>query len=473
MYLGIDLGTQSVKTLLLDSTGQVVGRGQAAYPIYRPFPGWAEQHPQDWWTATVTATRAACHDHADQVECIGITGQMHGTVLLDSQGKLLRPAIIWMDQRSAAHALAVQQRYPNWLDLAFNTLSPGMMGASLLWLQAHEPEIMAQATTILFPKDWIRYHLAKTQTTDLSDASGGILLNIPQQAWSRELLNAYGVTPAQFPHLMKSVAIIGNLTPEAATELGLKAGIRVGVGAGDQPAMLVGSGAIEPGQAVLTIGTGGQLSIVTNDPHPDSRLNTFCHAVPNHWYNMGAILAAGYALAWWQKVVGEDLETMLERAAQVPAGSEGLIFRPYLNGERTPHMNPDLTAQFLGLTARHEQGHLTRAVLEGVAFAIRDCLETLHQGGTAPQQLIFGGGGAKGKRWRQIIASVLGIPLVTLADEETTAKGAAMLACVGCQHVENIRQAVEAWVRYDEVIEPEVNWGEVYAEGYERFRLTN
>lgn len=470
MYLGIDLGTQSVKVVLVDRAGQVIRTAQESYPIHRPQSGWAEQKPAEWWRGVVNAVQSAARHYADQIIAIGLSGQMHGVVLLDAKDEVLRPAIIWMDQRSAHEATALQASHSDWLQLAYNTLSPGMAGASLLWLRQHQPAVLAQTKTLLQPKDWLRFKLTGAKAAELSDAAGSLLLDIGQRRWSDRLLDLYGVEKASLPPLVESSQIVGTLNPNAAAELGLPTAIKVAAGAADQAAMLTGSGVLEDGQAALTIGTGGQMSVVVTHPTPDPRLNTFCHAAPQRWYSMGAILAAGYALSWWQKITGGRLETLLKRAADAPPGCEGLIFRPYLNGERTPHMNPSLTAQFVGLTGRHTQSHLTRAVLEGVAFAMRDCLEALRGAGAAPNRMIFGGGGAKGELWRRIMASTLNLPLTTLKGGEQTALGAAMLAAVGSGQFASLEQAASAWVQTESEIVPNTDWAAIYQERYEVYK---
>ncbi len=461
MYLGIDLGTQSVKAVLVNEAGEIIRVAQQAYPISRPQPTWAEQNPDDWWKATVSVVQTVARYAAHQIRAIGLAGQMHGFVALDKQEEVLRPAIIWMDQRSQAE-IELQKNYKNWLELAHNQLVTGFAAASLLWMKQHEPAIFANIDTLLTPKDWIRWKLTGVLCTEPSDASATLLFDVQKRQWSTELLQIYGFEPRILPHVVESEYVLANLTPDAAHDLGLPIHPVVVAGAADQAAMLIGCGVREPGQAVLTIGTGGQFSIVTDHPRPDPRLNTFCHAVPNRWYSMGAILAAGYALSWWQQVTNAHLDVLLKAAAQVPAGAEGVIFRPYLNGERTPHLDPTLTASFIGLTGRHGQGHLTRAVLEGVAFAMRDCLNTLLEAGAQPTSIILGGGGGKGTLWRQIMASVLNHPLQSIENTEQTAYGAAMLAAVGDGH----KLADLNWVTFGETTLPVAEWVEVYKNGF-------
>lgn len=457
MYLGIDVGTQSVKALLVNEKGEIIRVGQESYAVSRPQPTWAEQNPDEWWQATVSAVQTATRHAGNQIRAIGLAGQMHGLAALDKNRELVRPAIIWMDQRSTAY-IKLQEKYPHWMQLAHNQLAAGFMAASLLWLKQHEPENFVRIDTVLTPKDWLRWKLTGVLCIEPADASATLLFDVEKRQWSSELLEIYGFDAGILPHVVDSTRVVEQVTEEAASQLGLSTRPKVVAGASDQAAMLVGCGVLEPGQAVLTIGTGGQLSVVTDKPQPDPRLNTFCHAVPNRWYSMGAILAAGYALSWWQRVCNAHLDALLKEAAKAPAGAEGIIFRPYLNGERTPHLDPTLTASFTGLTARHEQGHLTRAVLEGVAFAMRDCLNTLLEAGATPTSIILGGGGAQGNLWRQIMASVLNRPLQSIENSEQTAYGAAMLAAVGDGHSLNALN----WVKSGETTLPIAEWVEIY-----------
>ena len=459
MYLGIDLGTQSVKALLVDADGNTVRSAGEAYPIHRPQPGYAEQHPAEWWAATVKVVQAVTRYQADAISGIGVVGQMHGLVLLDGRGEVVRPAIIWMDQRSTPQVDYHLRR--DWHRFTRNHLATGMAAASILWLKDAEPQSLAKTATMLAPKDWIRYKLCGELNAEPGDASGLLLLDLDTRLWSSEILKLLGLTNKLLPTLVSSTQVVGTLTQTAADELGLRGEIPVVAGSSDQAGMLTGSGVIHPGQAALTVGTGGQLSVVSAKPAGNIWLNTFCHAEPGTWYVMGAILAAGYALTWWQSILKQPLDRMLRAAADVPPGSENLKFGPNLNGERVPG-GLGKFGVFSGLTGRHEAGHMSRAVLEGVAYALRECQQNLRRVDVNPQHIVFGGGAARGELWGQIIASVLDMPLTLLQGEEQTALGAAMLAAVGTGHFANLSDGVAAWVKVEDVIDPVADWVGIY-----------
>lgn len=469
MYLGIDLGTQSLKAILVNADGDVVRSTQEAYGIQRQYPTWATQDPAEWWQALVNAVRDVVED--EEVDALSIAGQMHGLILVDRDGEIVRPAIIWMDRRSTAQVIDHADN-PLWMDTAHNPLSTGMAAASLLWLRENEPETLKLAHTLLSPKDWLRFKLTGVLSSEPSDASGMLMLDVVQRIWSQRIAEGIKVPFAMLPRLTSSSKVVGAMTADAEASLGISA--KVIAGAADQAAMLVGCGAIAPGDTVLTLGTGGQLSVVTDRPHTNPRLNTFCHVERKLWYSMGAILTGGYALTWWQNIIGDDVEQLLALAEEAPAGSDGLIFKPYLNGERTPYMDASLRAQFLHLHGGHTQAHMTRAVLEGVAFAMRECLETLIEAGVyhhlAEAPIILGGGGTRGDLWPAILASVLERPLARLTHEEQTAYGSAMMAAVGFGQFKKLEDVVDAWFKPAEVIEPVVDWVKVYSERFNEYR---
>lgn len=482
VMLGIDVGTQSTKCVVLDTNGQLRGLGQAEYGVDMPRPNWAEQQPETWWTAAISAIRDALHQSntsAAQVRGIGLAGQMHGAVLLGSDLIPLRPAIIWMDRRSANLCETIQARVPPHVitQAAGNRLSPGFAGASLGWLHEVEPDTLNQTRVVIQPKDYIALQLTGEISSDPSDAAATWLYDITERRWSEVLAAACGISLDKLPPVHNSAEVIGKLTAEAAEILGLRAGIPVVAGAGDQAALLTGAGVVESGRGSITLGTGGQITIVSNRPmiDPDLRLNTFCHAVPDRWYTMGAILNGGIALRWWRQIIDSRREKtsyadLLLEAGQVPAGSDGLIFLPYLEGERTPHMDPDATGAFIGLTQRHTTGHMTRAVLEGVAYAFRDCFLTLQSIGPTPDHFLIGGGGSQGPLWRQIIANVLGVSLQTVAGREHTAVGAAILAGLGAKVFYDLPQAVASTVDYGPMEAPNPMDQEIYAEQFAKFQ---
>jgi len=481
VVLGIDVGTQSAKCVVLDATGELRGVGQEPYDILTPRPQWIEQDPHAWWTAVVSAVRQAMREAemmAGRVRGIGVTGQMHGAVLIGEDLEPLRPAIIWMDRRSANLCELILKRVPPDVVLqeAGNRLSPGFAGASAAWLREVEPETLDRARAIIQPKDYIVLRLTGEISSEPSDASATWLYDIRQRRWSETLASACGVPFQALPTPLASTTVVGGLRPTPAFDLGLRPDIPVVAGAGDQAALLLGTGVVEPGRGSITIGTGGQMTVVSTRPmiDPQLRLNTFCHAVPGRWYTMGAILNAGIALRWWRDVLGgrgaTSYHALLAEAAQVPAGAEGLLFLPYLEGERTPYMNPNATGAFVGLTLRHSQAHMTRAVLEGVAFAFKDCLLTLREAGPVPDHFLVGGGGAQGGLWRQILSSTLGVSLQTVEGTEHTATGAAMLAGLGARVFYDLAQAVASVVHYGATETPDPADQALYAAQHARYQ---
>ena len=481
VVLGIDVGTQSAKCIVLDATGELRGVGQEPYDILTPRPQWIEQDPHAWWAAVVSAVRQAMREAemtAGRVRGIGVTGQMHGAVLVGEDLEPLRPAIIWLDRRSANLCELILKRVPPDVVLmeAGNRLSPGFAGASAAWLREVEPETLDRARAIIQPKDYLVLRLTGEISSEPSDASATWLYDIRQRRWSETLASACGVPFQALPTPLASTTVVGELRPTPAFDLGLRPDIPVVAGAGDQAALLLGTGVVEPGRGSITVGTGGQMTIVSTRPmiDPQLRLNTFCHAVPGRWYTMGAILNAGVALRWWRDVLGgrgaTSYHALLAEAAQVPAGAEGLFFLPYLEGERTPYMNPNATGAFVGLTLRHSQAHMTRAVLEGVAFAFKDCLLTLREAGPVPDHFLVGGGGAQGGLWRQILSSTLGVSLQQVEGAEHTATGAAMLAGLGARVFYDLAQAVASVVRYGATETPDPADQALYTAQHARYQ---
>ncbi|MBA2754385.1 MAG: xylulokinase [Chloroflexia bacterium] len=445
LYAGIDLGTSAVKVLVVDGGGSVVGRGEAGYPVDRPRPGWAEQDPETWWAAAGDACRAAITGlDPRRVAGIGVTGQMHGTVLLGADDRPVRPAIIWMDQRSTAQVAEITGGVgrDRLIALAGSPLATGFQAATVAWCRRHEPELWAKVRRVALPKDALRHRMTGEWLTDASDASGTLLLDVRERDWSSLLLAAAGIDRAYLPPVGPSTASAGTLRSDAASHLGLPAGTPVVVGAGDAPAAALGAGVIGPETLFLTISTGSQVLVPAPSPGIDAagRLHTFCAAPgPDEavgWYVMGASLAAGLALHWLRDRVfslegPEALDRMTAWAAEVPAGANGLLFVPYLLGERTPHMDPDARGTLLGLTAAHERGDLVRAVMEGVIFATRDAALALAETGAAPERIVVAGGGSRSPLWLQMIADVHGRPVTPLATVDQSAVGAALLAAAG------------------------------------------
>lgn len=480
LLLGIDIGTSSVKALLFDAdTSSVVAVAAKEYPTLRPLPDRAEQNPDDWWQASVEVVRAtlAQAGRAD-VASISLCGQMHGFALVNDDGEPVRPAIIWADQRSAAECQMLIETVgaARYTQIAGTLPAAGFMAPTLRWLIQHEPESLKRASTLLLPKDYVRLKLTGNAATDVSDAAATALFDIEHKVWSTELINAVRVSERLFPEVLESFAIAGTLMPQAAEALGLTTGIPVITGCADQPAQGIANGLIAPGSASVTVGSGGQVFVPVRPPlHTDPRLHVFNHAAPETWYILGAILSAGLSLRWLRHVVGLDgapdaYAILSAEAAQVAPGAAGLIFLPYLTGERTPHMDAHARGAFIGLSAFHERGHLARAVMEGVAFALRDALEiSLSLGGQA-NEVIAAGGGAESNVWRQIMADVFGVPLRRSLLRDQTIVGAALLGGIGAGIYPDFATAVQRTAYYGDATDPDSARHATYEMLYQQFR---
>ncbi len=445
--LGIDIGTSSVKTLVLEAErGETLATVGREYPISQPQPGYAEQDPDDWWDATVSTVRAAAAQAAVEpaaIRGIGLSGQMHGTVCIDAAGRPVRPAIIWADTRSSAQCDDLKARADP-AELARRAPGPpaaGFMGPTLMWLAQHEPDAMAATQAVILPKDYVRLRLTGEVATEVSDAASTWLLDVASGQWSDWLLDLCRLKRRYLPPVRRSADVVGTLRPAAAEALGLPAGIPVIAGCADQPAQALGYGLYEPGVALATIGTGGQVFYPLRAPQTDSqmRFHVFNHAVSGRWYALAAILSAGLSLRWLRDLLGlkdrpDAYAHLSDLAGQVPPGAEGLVFLPYLAGERTPHMDPEASGVFIGLRLRHGAGHLARAVMEGVAFAMAECLALVSDlaGDGVKPRVIASGGAAASPVWRQIQADVYDAPLMLAAGANHACMGAALLAGVGC-----------------------------------------
>src|SRR5215212_11165628 len=436
MLLGLDLGTSSVKALLMEENGDAVGEGSAPYPVLAPRPGWAESSPDEWWAAVLEATEAAVGLRGSEVEALGLSGQMHGVVLVDERGLPLRPAVLWADARSGAELAAYGGLDEGLRSRLANPPAVGMAGPSLLWLRDNEPEAYAAARWALQPKDWLRMRLTGEAAAEPSDASATLLYDLPADDWSHAVVDHLGLRAELFAPLVSSADVAGRLTAEAAEDLGLPRGLPVAAGAADTAAAMLGVGLLQTGPAQLTIGTGGQIVTPRESPEVDPHLSTHLYrgALPGLWYSMAAIQNAGLALEWVRKMLGVSWSEVYDEAFAVPPGSGGVAFLPYLSGERTPRFDPGARGAWTGLGLDHTRGHLLRAALEGVAFALREALEALEDLGTiAPELRLAGGGsgGGSGEPWRRLLAAVLGRPLWLLPDEiasVASARGAALLA---------------------------------------------
>ena len=439
--LGIDVSTTATKALLIDAQGAVVAVAATEYDFETPQPLWSEQDPALWWYGAINSIRAVLAQSGIDpaaIHGIGLTGQMHGLVLLDGAGQVLRPSILWNDQRTAAQCDEIRARLgkAKLIEYTGNDALTGFTAPKILWVRDHEPEVYDRIRHILLPKDYVRYQLTGEPGMDCADGAGTLLLDLKKRNWSTEVLDALAIPRDWLPPIFEGPAITGRLTAEAAAATGLLVGTPVIAGGGDQAAQAVGVGAVQEGIIALTLGTSGVVFGSVNHPffEPEGRLHAFCHSVPGRWHLMGVMLSAAGSLRWYRDTFapGVGYDQLLQPAAAIPAGCEGLIFLPYLTGERTPHPDPLARGSFIGLTVRHTLPHLTRAVLEGVAFGLRDSFELMKGVGlSAIQQVRVSGGGARSPLWRQILADVLGSELVTVNTTEGAAYGAALLAGVG------------------------------------------
>lgn len=477
-FLGIDLGTSSVKALLVSAEGHIIGRGAAEYAIERPKPGWAEQSPDAWWQATVSAVRSAlarANQRYPEIAAIGLSGQMHGTVLLDKSGSWLNPAVIWPDRRSQSQVKEISEFIgaQRLIELAGSPLATGFQAATIRWFQQEQPALWRKVANVLGPKDYLRWRLTGETFSEPSDGSGTLLLDVRRRDWSAELLDAIELDQDLLPEIVPSTAVGGHLAVEPAEQLGPPPGIPVICGAADTACGLLGAGVVDEGALLLTISSGGQLVVPASKVEIDleGRLHTLCSALEPieqqpGWYQMAAILSAGLSLRWLRDRVfglkGADAYmTMTSLAKQAPPGANGLIFLPYLMGERTPHMDPLARGLFLGLTAEHGRPELIRAVMEGVVMACYDAYEVLAEIEARPSHIILAGGGARSDLWRQIVADVFNLPVRPLATREQAAIGAALLAGAGLGALDPAAEA-RAWAKYDDQVEPNSDANQVY-----------
>ena len=484
-YLGLDIGTSGTKALLITEEGQAVASDMQEYPLSTPRPQWAEQDPEDWWQGTIKATQnvlARAGVRGEEIAGVGLSGQMHGSVFLDKDNRVLRPALLWCDQRTQAECdwITAQVGPENLVKYLSNPVLTGFTAPKVVWLRNHEPEIYAQVVKVLLPKDYIRFKLTGVHATEVSDASGTALFDVARRQWSREVLDAADIPYSLMPECAESIEITGHIHAEAAARTGLAAGTPVAGGGSDNAAGAVGSGVVETGLVSSTVGTSGVVFAYSDTPatDPKLRVHTFCHAVPGKWHLMGVSLSAGGSLRWLadtffqpEGVVGrttgiDRYDLMAQGAARVSAGSEGLIFLPYLTGERTPYPDADARGIFFGITLRHQRQHFTRAVMEGVAFALNDSLQIFGELGVPLTEVRAGGGGAKSPLWRQIHADVTGRPHGTLAVDEGPALGAALLAAVGTGAYPSVADACRAAVQTAAVIEPDPAAHALYQQYY-------
>ena len=479
--IGIDVGTSATKTVLFDEKGNVTASASAEYPMYQPKNGWAEQKPEDWREAvlkTLSLVTAKSGVSKEDIKGIGLSGQMHGLVMLDENNEVIRPSIIWCDQRTGAEVEDMLELMPRerWIEITANPPLTGWTAAKILWVKKNEPENYKKCRHILLPKDYIRWVLTGVFAAEVSDASGMQLLDVPGRCWSGEVLDKLDISPELLGTLYESCQVTGTLLPEIAEATGLSSSTKVVGGAGDNAAAAVGTGVVRDGRAFTTIGTSGVVfahsSQVTIDPK--GRVHTCCCAVPGAWHVMGVTQAAGLSLKWFKdnfcqdyveraEKLGVDVYDLInEDIKGIEAGSNKLIYLPYLMGERTPHLDPDCRGVFFGLSAIHTKAHMLRAVMEGVSYSLNDCNDILKEMGIEVERMMACGGGGKSPVWRQMLSDMYGCSVKTVAQTEGPALGAAILAGVGCGIYKTVEEACDALISEEKSTEPEEKRAEVY-----------
>jgi len=487
-FLGLDVGTSSTKVLLIDATGNVLASSAPEYAFRTPRPLWAEADPEDWWNATVEGIRnvlAATGKSGSDVAGIGMSGQMHGLVMLDAQGKVLRPCIMWNDQRTASQCAELTARAGKDKVLAItgNPILPGFTAGKILWVAQNEPEVYARCAKVLLPKDYIRYRLSGVYASEVSDASGTSLLDVPQRKWSSYMLDAAGVPASWMPDLTESPDISSHLSAEAAALTGLLEGTPIAGGGGDQAAQAVGCGIVEEGLISATFGTSGVVFAHSRQyrGEPEGKLHAFCAAVPGEWHLMGVMLSAAGSLQWFRDALGSEEVAKAkaegrhtyalydDMAAGVPAGSDGLIFLPYLSGERTPYPDPYARGAFVGLTLRHGKAHMVRSVLEGITYGMLDCVDLMRALGIRSRTIVASGGGARSALWRQMMADMFETPIAMVNATEGAAYGAALLAAVGTGAYPDVRTAAKACIQTTQSAVPGGD-AEVYRRNHPLYR---
>jgi xylulokinase len=486
VYLGIDVGTSGTKAVAIDGKGKVLAQAMATYPCYHPKPLWSEQDPDDWWNATVTTVRAVVKKSrlkpAD-VRAVGLSGQMHGSVFLDKKHQVIRRALLWNDQRTAAECEEIENRAggrKQLIKLVANPALAGFTAPKILWLRNHEPKNFAKLAKVLLPKDEIRRRLTGEFATEVSDASGMLLLDVVKRRWSSALLSKLELDASLFARCHESEEVTGKLTRDAAKSLGLSTDCLVVGGAGDCAAGAVGNGIVRRGVLSTSIGTSGVVFVHSEEPQvdPEGRLHTFCHAVQGKWHMMGVTLSAGGSLQWFRDALCETVKALAkkrkidaydilaEEAAMTPPGAEGLFFLPYLAGERTPHADPHARGAFVGLSLKHGRGHMVRAVMEGVTYSLRECLSIIESQGVAVEQVRASGGGARSALWRQMQADMFGKTVVSMAADEGPAFGVALLAAVGAGEYKDVVEACDATVKTTATTKPTARTKQVYDRGF-------
>lgn len=488
-FLGIDVGTTGCKALLIDEKGQLVAQASAEYPLFTPRPNWAEQNPEDWWQGTLQAWRkvfSASGIDPKSLAGVGLTGQMHGSVFLDERGEVLRPAILWCDQRTDRECAEITQRVgrEKLMEINCNPVLPGFTAPKIIWVKNNQPEVYQKINRVLLPKDYIRFRLTGEFATDVSDASGTSLFDVPRRTWSQEIIELLELNPDWFPPCFESPEVTGFVRQEIREMFGLREKVAVVAGGGDNAAGAVGTGIVRPGLVSASLGTSGVVFAFSDQVKVDQegRVHTFCHAVPGKWHVMGVMLAAGGSLRWFRDVLGKEeqavssflekdvYQVLTEGAALAETGAEGLIFLPYLTGERTPHADPYARGVFFGLTLKHRKNEMVRSVLEGVTFGMRDSFEIIKEMGIPIEEVRAIGGGARSPLWRKIQASIYQVPLSRVRVDEGPAFGAALLAAVGQGGFSSVEEACEKTVSVIDREQPDPKMMTDYQELYAIYR---
>lgn len=479
-FLGIDIGTSGSRTVIVDEEGTVLASSTEAHePFDSPKTGWAEQNPDDWWRAASASVRSAIDESGvspKEIKAVGFSGQMHGAVLLDEKDAPVGPAIIWCDQRTAPQCTELTEEVGarRLIELVSNPALPNFTLPKLLWTRENLPDDWSRVRSVMLPKDYVRLKLSGEKATDVADGSGTLMLDVANRKWSEKILEITGIDPGILPKLYESPEITGAVSAEASKETGLAEGTPLVGGAGDNAAGALGMGIVRPGDVSVTIGTSGVVFAVTDAPtiDPEGRIHTLCHAIPATWHVTGVTQSAGLSFQWFRNnfAAGESYDELTDAAASIAPGAEGLLWTPYLMGERTPHMDPKARASLIGLTARHTKAHIVRAILEGVAFSLRDCIEVFRSRNIPIGRIRLGGGGAKSELWRQIQADIYGSEVEILEAEEGAAFGAALLAGVGAGGWSSVPEACEATIRVAETIDPDPEASKTLDERYLSFR---
>lgn len=479
-FLGLDIGTTGSRAVVIDADGKLAASATAEHePFASPEIGWAEQRPEDWWRASCDAIRKVLGSgvKADEIGAISFSGQMHGSVLLDDRDEVLRPALLWCDQRTANQVDEITKVVgaTRLIELVSNPAVTGFTLPKLLWVRENEPETWQKVRCVLLPKDYIRLCLSGEKASDVADSSGTLYFDVPNRKWSDEILARFDISRSLVPSVFESTDQTGVISAVGAEATGLKAGTPIVAGAGDNAAGAIGAGIVTPGSMGVTIGTSGVVFIVTDAPKLDlkGRTHSLCHAIPERWHMTGVTLAAGQSLKWFRENLANDktYDELAKEAEIVPPGSDGAIWLPYLMGERTPHLDPHARAAFIGLTASHSRGHLTRAVMEGVAFSLREAIDIFRELGVPVNEIRLGGGGARSALWRQIQADVYGQPVTTIRTDEGAAFGAAILAGVGVGGWKSVDAACAAAIKIDERIEPDTDSSEALEKNYTAYKM--